>query len=228
MIGVASLCIAGVATANEPAQTNVIAVKGYAEMEIEPDIFFLNFVLQADNRPIIDQRGDVIELLKRAKIDIDNQLVISRMSTSSRRVAGGAYETIPTQSFRLQLFSTQQLQLLSSALEKMGIKNQNVSVATSKHAEYENQVRVQAMQNAQKQARILAEAVGCKAGACMNIVDPTNRLSSTVFSSNLRSKSMDYMEFADESEIEASPNLKYEKIKFSYSVEVEFLLKSER
>lgn len=224
VFGIASLCIADRAVAAEPAEANVIAVKGYAELEVEPDIFYLNFTLQGDIRPIIDQREEVLDLLKRAKIDINNQLIISGIGTTSRRTSGGAYETIPTQSFRLQLPSTQQLQLLSSALEKMGIKSQYVSVDSSTKAENKRLVRIQAMQNAQEQAQILAEAVGCKAGRCIKIIDPNNRSAANNYGASLRAFKSDYVEYAEESEITASPNLKYEKIKITYSVEVEFML----
>ncbi len=226
MIGVASLCIANIAVASVPAQSNVIAVKGYAEMEIEPDIFFLNFVLQADSRPIIDQRRDVLNLLKRANIDIDNQLIISSMSTISRRAANGGYEAIPAQSLRLQLASTRQLQLLSSALEKMGIKSQRVCVDTSKRAESERSVRILAMQNAQEQAQILAEAVGCRAGRCTKILDSSSHSAINNYGATFRTAKIDYSEYAEESDIVASPDLKYEKIRISYSVEAEFLLES--
>lgn len=225
-ISVATLCIANVAVASEPAQTNVIAVKGYATLEVEPDIFYLNFTLQGDNRPLIDQRRDVLELLKKAKINLDKQLTINSISTTSRRVSNGVYETIPTQSFALQLFSTQELQLLSSALEKMGIKSQRVSVETSKQTECERQVRIQAMQNAQEQAQTLAEAVGCKAGRCIRIIDPSSRSVTNGYGATFRTAKYDYSEFAEESDIEASPELKYEKITISYSVEAEFLLES--
>ncbi len=226
MIGVVALCIADVAVATEPTQANVIAVKGCAELKVEPDIFFLNFTLQGDSRPIIDQRRDVLELLKSAKIDLDKQLSINSMGTTSRRASNGNYETIPTQSFTLRLFSTQQLQLISSALEKKGIKNQRVNIDTSKRDEYERQVRVLAMQDAREQAQILAEAVGCKAGQCMKIIDPSNRSALKSHGANMNASRVHYSEFAEESELTASPNLKYEKIEISYSVEAEFVLES--
>lgn len=67
MIGVAALCIANMVVAAEPTQSRTIAVKGVAEIEVEPDIFYLNFTIQGDSRPIIDQRRDVLDLLKTAK-----------------------------------------------------------------------------------------------------------------------------------------------------------------
>lgn len=227
LVGVAALCAANMAIAAEPTQTRVIAVKGAAEIEVEPDIFYLNFTLNGDSRPIIDQRRDVLDLLKTAKINIDKDLTISRIGTTSRRNSNGTHETIPTQSFRLRLFSTRQLQLISSALERKGIKNQRVDVASSKIEEYEKQVRIQAMQNALEQAQILAGAVGCKAGECLNISDSSIRtLGRSVQNTTMKSVKYDYMEYAEDWEIEASPDLKYEKISLSYTIEAEFALLS--
>ncbi|MBQ2703057.1 MAG: SIMPL domain-containing protein, partial [Alistipes sp.] len=172
------------------------------------------------------QRRDVLELLKSAKIDLDKQLSINSMGTTSRRASNGNYETVPTQSFTLRLFSTQQLQLISSALEKKGIKSQRVNIDTSKRDEYERQVRILAMQDAREQAQILAEAVGCKAGQCVKIIDPSNRTALKSHGANMNASRVAYSEFAEESELTASPNLKYEKIEISYSVEAEFMLES--
>lgn len=227
LVGVAALCIADIATAAEPTTPrNTIVVKGNAFFSVNPDVFYLNFTLDGSHRPIVDQRRDVLDLLERAKIDIDEQLTISRMTTETKRSSNGS-ESYLTQRFRLRLASTQEVQLISSALEKMGIKQQSVAGNYSKISEGERQVRIQAMQNAREQAELLAEAVGCKIGECLNIVDQ-NATSIRNISQNPRNAKTiaQFSDFAEEKEINASPNLKFEKISLSYTVEAEFTLLS--
>ena len=101
-----------------------------------------------------------------------------------------------------------------------------MNIDTSKRDEYEKQVRILAMQDAREQAQILAEAVGCKAGQCVKIIDPSNRTALKSHGANMNASRVAYSEFAEESELTASPNLKYEKIEISYSVEAEFMLES--
>lgn len=229
MIGVAALCIANMVVAAEPTQSRTIAVKGVAEIEVEPDIFYLNFTIQGDSRPIIDQRRDVLDLLKTAKIDIENNLTISSINITSRRTSSGNHETIPTQSLNLRLSSTRELQLISSALEQMGIKNQRADAASSKMEEYAKQVRIKAMENALEQAQILAGAVGCKVGECLNISDSNIRpLSKSALNTVMNDAQYDYAEYAEEWKIEASPDLKYKKIRLTYSVETVFSLLSDK
>ncbi|MBO5813443.1 MAG: SIMPL domain-containing protein [Alistipes sp.] len=226
LVGVAALCIADIATATEPAPRNSIVIKGSAFLSVDPDIFYLNFTLDGSQRPIIDQRRDVLDLLKRAKVDIDEQLIISRMTTETKRSSNGT-ETYLTQRFRLKLSSMREVQLISSTLEKMGIKQQSVAGDYSKRAESERQVRIQAMQNAREQAELLADAVGCQIGECLNIVDHNAKSLRNITQNTRNAKEIaQYSQFADESEINASPDLKFEKISLSYSVEAEFALLS--
>lgn len=226
LVGVASLCIADIATATEPTPRNSIVIKGSAFLSVDPDIFYLNFTLDGSQRPIIDQRRDVLDLLKRAKVDIDEQLIISRMTTETKRSSNGT-ETYLTQRFRLKLSSMREVQLISSTLEKMGIKQQSVAGDYSKRAESERQVRIQAMQNAREQAELLADAVGCQIGECLNIVDHNAKSLRNITQNTRNAKEIaQYSQFADESEINASPDLKFEKISLSYSVEAEFALLS--
>lgn len=161
-----------------PQYENYIEITGSAEREIVPDEIYVRIVVTEDNSRgrvgIERMERDMIERLKSLGIDTDADLRLWDMSSVLREFWFRSNLMRTTSTYQLKVGSGKLLAQVYAGLDELGIKNITVTRLThSRIREYQNEIRLEALKNAQQIAKSLAEAVGQKAGRAVHIVDYT-------------------------------------------------------
>ena len=225
------LMTAGAAWAQLPCAgqqyENYIQVTGKAEKEIVPDQIYIRIVInENDNKGKVSlevQERNMISKLKSLGIDTEKNLKVGDMSSDFQQFWLRKNAVRTTATYQLLVISAQKMAEVFQALESIDISNLSVTKIThSKLQELTNEVRIEAMKNAQQIAQSLAEAVGQKAGRAIYIADYNNDILNTannVMLARTKSTMMD-------AEAGSMPEeqLEFRNIKLKYSVSAKFAL----
>ncbi len=225
------LMTAGAAWAQLPCAgqqyENYIQVTGKAEKEIVPDQIYIRIVInENDNKGKVSleaQERNMISKLKSLGIDTEKNLKVGDMSSDFQQFWLRKNAVRTTATYQLLVTSAQKMAEVFQALESIDISNLSVTKIThSKLQELTNEVRIEAMKNAQQIAQSLAEAVGQKAGRAIYIADYNNDILNTannVMLARTKSTMMD-------AEAGSMPEeqLEFRNIKLKYSVSAKFAL----
>lgn len=222
LLAAAALMAFSAAAQTTEAFPSYIQVNGRAEKEVVPDEFYLSIVInERDSKGRISvesQQRDMIAALKRLGVNVEKQLKVANLSSEFFKKK----TSVATAKYQLQLGSSAEVSRVWQALDGLGISNVSILRVTHTQIErYKDEVRVEAMRNAQQSARTLAEAVGQSIGKCFYIYDSNNNVM-PVFYDNMavmRSAKADYA--AGEAEQEP---LDFKTIKLQYSVQAKFVL----
>ena len=156
----------------QEAYPSYVQVEGYAEMEVEPDEFYLSIVInERDSKGKITvetQQRQMIEAFSQLGIDVEKQLKMSDMSSAYFK----KNNTLTRATYELKLNTSEEVAAVFAALDGLGISDISVDrIDNSEIERYKDQVRAEAMVNAKGRANILAEAIGQKIGRCFYIYD---------------------------------------------------------
>ncbi len=223
---VAALCTTwGAAAQMTEAFPSYIQVNGRAEKEIVPDEFYLSIVLdERDSKGKIsveNQQRDLIAALRKQGVDVEKQLKVANLSSEFFR----KNTSVATAKYQLKLASAAEVANVWQALDKLGISN--VSILRVSHSELERlkeEVRIEAIRNAQQSARTLAEALGQTIGKCFYIWDSNNDIAPTYYDNAVVARSMKMMDTAEAEFAEEEQPLDFKTIKLQYRVQTKFVL----
>lgn len=201
-----------------------IQVNGRAEKEISPDEFFLSIVVNERESKgkitVEQQQREMIAALKRMGINTEKQLKVANMSSEFFKKK----TSVATAKYQLQLSTPAQVMKVYQALDGIGISNVSIlKVSHSKIDELKEQVRIEAMRNAQQSARTMAQAVGQTIGKCFYIYDSNSDMMPVYYNNFAVMRSAKMNADTAEAGAEEEP-LDFKTIKLQYSVQAKFVL----
>ena len=212
------------AAQTQEAYPSYIQVNGRAEKEIVPDEFYLSIVIdERDSKGKISvesQQREMIAALRRQGVDIEKQLKVANLSSEFFK----KNTSVATAKYQLKLGSAAEAANVWQALDKLGISD--VSILRVSHSNIDalkEEVRVEAIRNAQQSARTLAQAIGQTVGKCFYIWDSNNDIMPAYYNNTMVVRSMKSMD-AGSGESAGEEPLDFKTIKLQYSVQTKFVL----
>ncbi len=207
----------------QEAFPSYIQVYGRAEKEITPDEFYLQIIInERDSKGKISvesQQRDMIAALKKLDVDVDRQLKVANLSSEFFKKKS----SVATAKYQLQLGSSAEVARVWQALDELGISNVSVlKVSHSKIDQYKEEVRVEAIRNAQRNAATLAEAIGQKVGRCFYIYDSNSNVLPAVYDNAVLMRSAKASGTV-EMQAEEDP-LEFKTLRLEYGVQAKFVL----
>lgn len=220
---VAALVALPAAAQTQEAFPSYVQVYGRAEKEITPDEFYLQIIInERDSKGKISvesQQRDMIAALKRLNVDIDKQLKVANLSSEFFKKKS----SVATAKYQLQLGSSAEVARVWQALDDLGISNVSIlKVSHSKIDQLKEQVRVEAIRNARKNAATLAEAIGQQVGRCFYIYDSNSNVVPAVYDNMVLMRSAKDVATA-EMQVEEDP-LEFKTLRLEYGVQAKFVL----
>ena len=212
------------AAQTQEAYPSYIQVNGRAEKEIVPDEFYLSIVIdERDSKGKISvesQQREMIAALRRQGVDVEKQLKVANLSSEFFK----KNTSVATAKYQLKLGSAAEAANVWQALGKLGISD--VSILRVSHSNIDalkEEVRVEAIRNAQQSARTLAQAIGQTVGKCFYIWDSNNDIMPAYYNNTMAVRSMKSMD-AGSGESAGEEPLDFKTIKLQYSVQTKFVL----
>ena len=207
----------------QEAFPSYVQVYGRAEKEITPDEFYLQIIInERDSKGKISvesQQRDMIAALKKLGVDVDRQLKVANLSSEFFKKKS----SVATAKYQLQLGSSAEVARVWQSLDELGISNVSIlKVSHSKIDQYKEEVRVEAIRNAQRNAATLAEAIGQKVGRCFYIYDSNSNVLPTVYDNAVLMRSAKATGVV-EMQAEEDP-LEFKTLRLEYGVQAKFVL----
>ena len=220
---VAALVALPAAAQTQEVFPSYVQVYGRAEKEITPDEFYLQIIInERDSKGKISvesQQRDMIAALKRLNVDIDKQLKVANLSSEFFKKKS----SVATAKYQLQLGSSAEVARVWQALDDLGISNVSIlKVSHSKIDQLKEEVRVEAIRNARKNAATLAEAIGQQVGRCFYIYDSNSNVVPAVYDNMVLMRSAKDVATA-EMQVEEDP-LEFKTLRLEYGVQAKFVL----
>lgn len=221
---VAALVTLPAAAQTQEAFPSYVQVYGRAEKEITPDEFYLQIIInERDSKGKISvesQQRDMIAALKRLNVDIDKQLKVANLSSEFFKKKS----SVATAKYQLQLGSSAEVARVWQALDDLGISNVSIlKVSHSKIDQLKEEVRVEAIRNARKNAATLAEAIGQQVGRCFYIYDSNSNVVPAVYDNRVLMRSAKDVATA-EMQVEEEAPLEFKTLRLEYGVQAKFVL----
>ena len=219
---VAALVALPAAAQTQEAFPSYVQVYGRAEKEITPDEFYLQIIInERDSKGKISvesQQRDMIAALKRLNVDIDKQLKVANLSSEFFKKKS----SVATAKYQLQLGSSAEVARVWQALDDLGISNVSIlKVSHSKIDQLKEEVRVEAIRNARKNAATLAEAIGQQVGRCFYIYDSNSNVVPAVYDNMVLMRSA---KAAGSVEAVEEDPLEFKTLRLEYGVQAKFVL----
>ena len=131
--------------------------------------------------------------------------------------------SVATAKYQLQLGSSAEVARVWQALDDLGISNVSIlKVSHSKIDQLKEEVRVEAIRNARKNAATLAEAIGQQVGRCFYIYDSNSNVVPAVYDNMVLMRSAKDVATA-EMQVEEDP-LEFKTLRLEYGVQAKFVL----
>lgn len=221
----AALCAALTAAAQQEAFPSYIQVNGRAEKEVVPDEFYLSVVIdERDSKGKISvesRQREMIAALRKQGVDVEKQLKVANLSSEFFK----KNTSVATAKYQLKLSSAAEVAKVWQALDALGISDVAIQrVSHSAIDRLKEEVRVEAIRNAQQSARTLAEALGQTIGKCFYIWDSNNDIVPAYYNNAVTVRSMKMMDAAGAAEEAAEEPLDFKTIKLQYGVQTKFVL----
>jgi uncharacterized protein YggE len=176
------MVMASFAQENKDRKPKTIAVTGTAEMEITPDIIYLNITLQEYNKDkntkvtMATLEDQLKKAVAKAGIPEENLTIdgVDGDQIMKRKKKDPDFQTQKV--FRLKVNNLVKLNGIIDGIDDGGLKNVQISEYThSKMEAYRLAVKVKALQTAKAKAGALLEGIGEKMGGVMEVTeDPVN------------------------------------------------------
>lgn len=162
--------------AQETQRNNVIEVTVRVNKEVTPDEIHINITIdEKENKGKISvaaQEKEMVRVLQEIGIDTKEALTVSDMGSSIKGNTIKKNNVFVSKNYTLKVSTATQAADAIEALNNAGIARTSIgklSISDSLEREVKNQLLTEAAQKAQENARILAEAVGSKAGKAVYI-----------------------------------------------------------
>ena len=207
----------------QEAYPSYIQVTGRAEKELTPDEFYLQIVInERDSKgklSVESQQRDMVAVLRKLGVDVEKQLKMANLSSEFFK----KNTSVAMAKYQLQLGSSGEVAKVWQALDDLGISNISIlKVTHSQLDKYKQEVRLEAMRNAQKSAQEMAGAIGQTIGKCFYIYDSNSNVLPVMYDNAVLMRSAKAAADA-ESAAEEDP-LEFKTIKLEYGVQAKFVL----
>lgn len=164
------LCTLG-ASAQTEAFPSYIQVNGAAQREVAPDEIHLSIVLkESDTKgrvPLLKQQNDLVAAL--GKLGLGKNLKLEERGAAFFRRGKDA---LAEARYDLTVSSSDELERAAAAIESISPSSMEVvKVTHTRLRALQNELKAEAVKDAQARAALLAGAVGQKAGRCVQILD---------------------------------------------------------
>lgn len=204
---------------------NYIEVTGKSEMEISPDMIYLQIILnEKDTKnkiPVMELESKMIEKLKQIGIDITKDLLIKDISSNFKKYLLAQNEVLLSKEYQLLVHDGKTASQVFLELEKIGISNVSVDrVDHSNIVQLRKDVKVSAIKAAKEKAELLTSAIGQSIGKALFIQEIEPRIY------DARNENMVIRGYKSNSGDLSMPlDFDFEKIKIEYSIMCRFELK---
>lgn len=224
LVAVAALVALPAAAQMQETYPSYIQTNGRAELELAPDEFYLQIVIdERDSKgklSVESQQRDMIAALKREGVDVDRQLKVANLASEFFKKK----TSVASAKYQLQLGTSEEVARVWQALDGLGISNVSIlKVTHSKIKEYQEQVRIEAIRNARRNAETLAEALGQKAGKCFYIYDSNSNGVPAYYDNMVLMRSAKASGSVEMAVAEEEP-LEFKTIRLEYNVQTKFVL----
>ncbi|MFB6342856.1 SIMPL domain-containing protein [Saccharicrinis sp. FJH62] len=207
---------------------NYIEVTGKAELEVIPDEIYLKILInEADTKSKValeEKEQKMYDALKKIGVNVDKDLAVKDFASNFNDHWLKKDEIKSSKEYQLIVHDTKTLSLVFIELEKMDISNITIDhVDHSQKAEFQKQVKINAIKAAREKADYLAEAIKQDAGKALFIQEQNftyyrpNTLNSNIMIRGVSSVKK-----------EALPEIEFEKIKFESTMLVRFELRNSK
>jgi uncharacterized protein YggE len=201
-----------------------VEVNGFADTLVTPNEIFIRILLsEADlkNKVSLEQQErKLVTGLKSMGIDIEQQLTTTDMQSDFKRYVLKQKDILKSKEYLLKVSDAQTATKVFIKLEEQGLANASVeSVNHSEKDQLKNACRSNAVRNAQQKARALTSAVGAGVGAPLHIMDYSND------DGGMQPRIMIRGTATTDTMQDALPQIDFEKIRISVSVNVKFQIK---
>jgi len=224
-----SISIAGFAQTGEKnfIDQNYIEVKGKAELEISPDMIYLQIVLSDKNNkdkltlPEIEKK--MTGKLSEIGIDINKDLSLMDFASNLQTYWLKSNDVMLKKQYQLIVHDSKTLQRVFFEFQKLGISDVSITkLENSKIEQYRKDVKVSAIKAAKEKAGLLAEALNQKIGKALFIQETDNLnpyLASNTLQENVRMRTS-----TDSLNDPTAADIDFEKIKIESTILVRFEL----
>ncbi len=225
--------------AQDTQKEHSIKVIGTAEMEIVPDEIYMSVTLREYTNK--DKKKFTIEELEKNLVNYIEKITttdkkdikMDNMSAYVLSMKRKNKDEIITKSYDVKFKNSQQVYLLYSVMDSLGISKASVSkYSHSKMDEYKKQIKINAIKAAREKANYLMEAIGEKAGKAIGVTEVTGFVSvddgtddnirGNSFYRSRHSQSNTTEDYA--SAVEVGNTIGDKTIKLNYAINVEFAI----
>lgn len=170
----AAALVMGASAMAQQAFPSYISITGKAEREVVPDEIFVRITIDENTSrgrvTVADQERNMIAALRNLGIDVEKDLQVSDLAGDLQTFLLRRNRTLTTKTYELKVKDASTLSKVFSALADINISNATVTKATrSDIDDIRNELRAEAILNAQASARALAEALGQSIGKAFMI-----------------------------------------------------------
>lgn len=204
-----------------------IEVTGTAELEIIPNEIYLSIVVSESDdkskKSLLEKEKAMIDAMINLGIDTKNDFMLKDFASNFNAYLFKKTDIVATKEYQLIVHDTKTLGAFYIAMENLGISN--ISIVKVDHSEiekYKQEVKVNAIKAGKDKASYLAEAMSQSVGKALyaqeNNYTPYRQRVPQAANMSMSMQVMD-------SEMDAIPDIAFEKIKLSSSMLLRFELK---
>lgn len=180
----AILAFAFTTKAQDTKTEHSIKVIGTAEMEIVPDEIYMSVTLREYTNKekkkftIEELEKNLVNYIEKVTTTDKKDIKMDNMSAYVLSMKRKNKDEIITKSYDVKFKNSQQVYMLYSVMDSLGISKAFVSkYSHSKMDEYKKQIKINAIKAAKEKATYLLEAIGEKAGKAINIEEKSGLVS---------------------------------------------------
>lgn len=198
------------------------------ERDVTPDEIYLKITINENDykgkKSLEEMQNAMIGALKANRIDIPECLTLNYMGSDiSYKLFSKSIKPKTEATYTLKLYDVAIMQQVIASLEERQISNiELIKTRYTKEAELRNSMAVEAMQQAQTEARVLAEAIGQGVGKAVSISSWYQSTQPRIYKA-ARSQALDNAVMAEEGY--SAPEFGIGKLTYRFNVNVRFELK---
>jgi len=207
-----------------------IEVTGTAETEVTPDIIYIGITLKEYFRDNNSKKKTEIEELERQLQTAVEQAGIPKENFTINNISSYNWpwekkknpDFLATKQYRIKVTDLSKWNQIMNAVDSKGIQNTNIeSYDHSKMETLKRELKIQALKAAKDKAAYLADAVGERLGAALEIQEINN----SYYPQEMNVRMNQVMNKEMEEDGAAMPSIDFKKIKLNYQMRAVFELK---
>ena len=236
----AILAFAFTTKAQDTKTEHSIKVIGTAEMEIVPDEIYMSVTLREYTNKekkkftIEELEKNLVSYIEKVTTTDKKDIKMDNMSAYVLSMKRKNKDEVITKSYDVKFKNSQQVYLLYSVMDSLGISKAFVSkYSHSKMDEYKKQIKINAIKAAREKATYLLEAIGEKVGKAINIEETSGFVSvddgtrdnyERNFRGNSYSNVSQFASFGGSDGGTSESTIGDKTIKLNYSINAEFAI----